>query len=116
MDGGKMTLRLVSTGDVVEYAGELEGGGGASKIRARVAATDGRIDVEELDGAAPAWLLAFVRATLRSAWRASVAGTAWPLRVSRWRPGSGGDAESCGGTRTTSSPGALPRRATSLTE
>jgi hypothetical protein len=92
MHGGKVTLRLVSTGDVVEYAGELDAEGRVSKVRACVDAKDGRVELSALDGEAPPeWLVAFARATLRAAWRATSTGVAWPRRLSRWREGSTGD-------------------------
>jgi len=92
MTGGKVTLRLVSTGEVVEYAGELDSEGRESTIRASVDAKDGRVEVSATGGhAPPEWLVAFVRATLRSAWRATSTGVAWPRRVSRWRARSGDD-------------------------
>ena len=83
-----MTLRLVSSGDVVEYAGELSAGGKVFEIRARVATSDGHVDMPVVEGAPPEWLVSFVRATLRSVWRSSAAGVAWPRRLSRWRPSS----------------------------
>jgi hypothetical protein len=94
VDGGKVTLRLVSAGDVVEYVGELDAGGRVSKVRARIGSVDGAVDVAMLDDVAPPdWLLAFVRATLRSAWRASSTGVPWPRRLSRWRPSADRDGE-----------------------
>jgi hypothetical protein len=94
VDGGKVTLRLVSKGDVVEYDGELSASGQVSKIVARVTVSDGGIDVSALgEVPPPEWLVAFVRATLRSAWRSSAAGVPWPRRVSRWRKSTDGETE-----------------------
>ncbi len=82
--GGKLTLRLVSSeGDAVEYVGELSAGESAG-VTVRVSAA-GQVDVLA-SGAAPDWLVALTRSTLRAAWRSHQAGTPWPRRLSRWRP------------------------------
>ena len=84
--GGKLTLRLVSSdGAAAEYAGELTSGEKVCSVRIRIDA-GGRVDVESQIGAAPDWLAALTRSVMRTAWRAAVAGTPWPRRLSRWRP------------------------------
>jgi hypothetical protein len=86
--GGKLTLRLVSSdGAAAEYAGELVSGDDVCAVRIRTDAA-GRVVVESETGAAPDWLAAFTRSVMRTAWRAAVAGTPWPRRLSRWRPAS----------------------------
>ncbi|HVW28339.1 MAG TPA: hypothetical protein VHC69_23410 [Polyangiaceae bacterium] len=83
-NGGRLTLRLVSSdGGSVEYAGELQDADRSWAISARVG-VQGEVDVERAPDA-PDWLVATARATLRTAWRASKAGTPWPRRLSRWR-------------------------------
>lgn len=84
--GGKLTLRLVSSdGAAAEYAGELVSGEDVCAVRIRIDAA-GQVVVESEAGAAPDWLTAFTRSVMRAAWRAAVAGTPWPRRLSRWRP------------------------------
>ena len=81
---GKLTLRLVSSdGESVEYAGELSDADQSWAVTARVG-VQGEVDVERAPGA-PDWLVTTTRATLRTAWRASKAGTPWPRRLRRWR-------------------------------
>jgi hypothetical protein len=86
--GGKLSLRLVSSSaEHVEYAGALSAEGGeAVDVTVRVNA-DGQVDVSQA-GAAPEWLVALTRATLRTAWRSNKTGTPWPRRLTRWRPSS----------------------------
>jgi hypothetical protein len=83
--GGKLSLRMITSGaGYVEYAGELTTGAEPIPVTVRVS-TDGQVDVVQ-DGAAPEWLVALTRATLRTAWRSNKTGTPWPRRLTRWRP------------------------------
>jgi hypothetical protein len=87
-DGGKVTLRLISAGDGARYGGELSAGTEAGQVEIAVSAA-GNVTVTQVAGISPPeWLVAFARATLRTAWRATQAGTPWPRRLSRWRPSS----------------------------
>ena len=85
--GGRLSLRLVSSdGAAAEYSGELVSEGVVCKVGIRVGA-DGQV---HLNGpGAPDWLVAVTRSMLRAAWRATVAGTPWPRRLTRWRPAAG---------------------------
>jgi hypothetical protein len=83
--GGRATLRLGAISSTeVEYTGELATAEARFTSRIRVAIADGNVEIS-VDGEAPAWLLELARTTLRAAWRARLAGVAWPRRVSRWR-------------------------------
>jgi hypothetical protein len=84
--GGKLTLRLVSSdGAAAEYAGELASGEDVCAVAIQVDAA-GQVDVKAANGAAPDWLVTITRSMMRAAWRSAVSGTAWPRRLSRWRP------------------------------
>jgi hypothetical protein len=86
-NGGRFTVRLASSSsERVEYAGELVTPSATWAARAVVTLADGAVDVAA-DGVTPVpeWLVAFARATLRTAWRSSREGTPWPRRVNRWR-------------------------------
>jgi hypothetical protein len=83
--GGRATLRLWAISSTeVEYIGELATAEARFTSRIRVAVADGNVEIS-VDGDAPGWLLDIARTTLRSAWRANLAGVDWPRRVSRWR-------------------------------
>lgn len=83
--GGRATLRLGAISDTeVEYTGELTTAEVRFTSRIRVMVADGNVEIS-VDGDPPGWLLDIARTTLRSAWRASLSGVAWPRRVSRWR-------------------------------
>jgi hypothetical protein len=85
--GGRVTLRLASsTTERVEYVGELVTASSVWVTRATITLADGAVTLAT-DGAAaaPAWLAAFARATLRTAWRSSRTGASWPRRMNRWR-------------------------------
>lgn len=84
-------LRKVDSSDAsIVYAGELTTPQRSWASRFSVLPTDGRISVEatgENGDPAPAWLVDFAVATLRTAWRAHREGGRWPRRLSRWRRG-----------------------------
>ena len=86
MDGGKLSLRLVTAGESVEYAAELLAGEESFQARVTVA-PDGAVTVDGASGA-PDWLIVLTRAVLRTAWRSHATGTPWPRRLTRWRPSS----------------------------
>ncbi|HEY6559323.1 MAG TPA: hypothetical protein VI072_18690 [Polyangiaceae bacterium] len=82
--GGRIVLRMTSSGPPVEYALELHTSSGTHRGRARVDG-DGKVDLATLsDGDAPAWLLKDAHALLRGLFRAHAV-TGWPRRLTRWR-------------------------------
>lgn len=86
--GGRVTLRLsASANDHVEYSGEMVTSEGTWSARATVSVADGSIALAHDGSEPPAWLVSVARSALRVAWRASRAGTPWPRRINRWRPG-----------------------------
>ena len=93
-----MTLRRVSeSADAVDYEGELATDTENWPVRVRVELAAGAVEwVSGNEQAPPPWLCTFLRATLRAAWRSSLAGQPFPRRVNRWRKGDvrgAGDAE-----------------------
>jgi hypothetical protein len=85
--GGRFDVRLLEeNADGARFRLELATADGRWSGAADVAAEDGRIELGSWlgDSEPPAWLLQYVRAALRAAWRQR-ASEGWPRRFTRWR-------------------------------
>ena len=82
--GGRIVLRMTSSGPPVAYALELHTPQGIHHGVARIDES-GAVTLEATSGdEPPAWLLQSTRALLRALFRAHVQ-SGWPRRLTRWR-------------------------------
>lgn len=82
--GGRIVLRMTSSGPPVEYALELHTPQGIHHGAARIDES-GKVTFEARSGAEPpAWLLTATHALMRGLFRAHVQ-SGWPRRLTRWR-------------------------------
>jgi hypothetical protein len=89
--GGRLEARLAaSDASGARFSVELSSPAGAWTSEVSVAAADGEVSWQSWSGGTagagepPAWLCHYLRAALRSAWRAR-AEDGWPRRLTRWR-------------------------------
>jgi hypothetical protein len=88
--GGRLEAKLVShTSEQAAYELGLSVASDSWQGRASVADAGGAVSFEpwRSEKAPPDWLTDAARALLRSAWQRRRAGSAWPRRLARWRPG-----------------------------
>lgn len=85
--GGRFDARLLEHDDrEARFQVEVGTPEGRWSARAAVSATDGTVEISQWSGPgnAPEWLVGYLRAALRAAFRGH-ADTGWPRRITRWR-------------------------------
>lgn len=85
--GGRVELRLTRDDDTTaNYEIAIYAPSGEWSATAQ-ASSAGAVRIEAWSSSPPPWLESFALVLLRSALRSHQAESAWPRRITRWRPG-----------------------------
>jgi hypothetical protein len=89
--GARLELRRLDPGaDSVAYGVQVELPQASFAARAEIA-LDGAVSFAWRDAEPPEWCVTALRAQLRALFRERAARGGYPRRITRWRPGPGGE-------------------------